>query len=58
MNGTPNPAADEEAQKACYTAADNATDTEDAKLMFNMLGVYPDKNYQHLLRLLRKARKE
>ena len=37
-------------QRACRTIADKATDYKDATLILEMIGVWPDKEYQHYLR--------
>lgn len=37
-------------QRACRTVGNNATNAEDAILILNMIGVWPDQEYQHFLR--------
>lgn len=37
-------------QRACRTVGDNAETPEDATLILNMIGVWPDKEYQRFLR--------
>lgn len=41
-------------QKACLTVANNAEDSEEAKLFLAMLGIRPNKDYQEKLRKERK----